>query len=142
MRNGSATSRTCARCAISSLEVWCTVSSWRAGQLELPARLERNRAAAGHIEQADNIVALRDRLPAEQVLHAFKQRADAAAPLIGHRLVVIEREREFLVLGADAKTRFRLGAFCDPIDELIAPLDWRQVDLITRHGVRNQKAAA
>jgi hypothetical protein len=56
--------------------------------------------------------------------------------------VVIEREREFLVLGADAKTRFRLGALRDPIDELIAPLDWRQVDLITRHGVRNQKAAA
>ena len=82
-----------------------------AGQLELTARLQRNRAAAGDVEQADDIVALHDRLPAEQVLHAFKQRADAAAPLIGHRLVVIEREREFLVLGADAEMRFRLGAF-------------------------------
>ena len=27
MRKGAATSRTCARCAISSLAVWCTVST-------------------------------------------------------------------------------------------------------------------
>ena len=45
-----------------------------------------------------------DRLPAEQVLHSFEQRANAAASLVGHRTMTFEREREFLVFGADAET--------------------------------------
>ena len=52
----------------------------RAGQLELAAGLERDRAAAGDVEQADDVAALHDRLPAEQALHALEQRADAARP--------------------------------------------------------------
>ena len=46
----------------------------RAGEFELAAGLERNRAAAGDVEHADDVLALHDRLPAEQVLHAFEQR--------------------------------------------------------------------
>ena len=57
----------------------------RAGQFELAARLQRNRAAAGDVEHADDVVALHDRLPAEQVLHALEQRADRARALVGHR---------------------------------------------------------
>ena len=106
-----------------------------ARQLELSAGLERDGAAAGHVEQADDVAALHDRLPAEQVLHALEQRANAAPPLVGHRLMAFERERKFLVLGADAKLRFRLGALRNPIDELVAPLDRRQIDLVTRHGI-------
>ena len=80
----------------------------RARQFELAARLERDRAAAGDVEQADDVRPFHDRLPAEQMLHAFEQRADAALALIGHRTVALEREGEFLVLGADAKLRLRL----------------------------------
>jgi hypothetical protein len=107
----------------------------RARQFELAAGLERDGAAAGHIGQADDIAAFDDRLPAEQMLHAFEQRADATAALVRHRPMPAASEREFLVLGADAETRFRLDALSDPIDEIVAPLDRGQVDLITRHGI-------
>ena len=106
----------------------------RTGQLELAARFERDRAAAGHVEQADDVRAFHDRLPAEQVLHSLEQRANTAASLVGHRPMTFEREREFLVFGADAERRFRLYALRDPIDEVGAPLDRSQVDLVTRHG--------
>ena len=56
----------------------------RAGQFELPAGLQRNRAAAGDVVEPDDVAALHDRLPAEQELHAFEQRADAARAFIGH----------------------------------------------------------
>ena len=59
----------------------------RAGQFELPAGLERDRAAAGDVVEPDDVVALHDRLPAEQELHAFEQRADAARAVIRHRIV-------------------------------------------------------
>ena len=87
----------------------------RAGQLELAAGLERDRAAAGDVEQADDVRPFHDRLPAEQMLHAFEQRANAALALVGHRAVPFEREHEFLVLGADTELRFRLDALGNPI---------------------------
>ena len=105
----------------------------RARQFELAARLERNRAAAGDVEQADDVVALHDRLPAEQMLHAVEQRADGAAAGIGHRAVVFDREGEFLVLGADAELRLRLAARFEPGDEFVARLDRGHVDLVTSH---------
>ena len=52
----------------------------RAGELELAARLERDRAAAGDVEKADDVWPFHDGLPAEKVLHAFEQRADAVPP--------------------------------------------------------------
>jgi hypothetical protein len=75
----------------------------RPRQFELSAGLERDRATAGYIEQADDVAVLDDRFPAEQMLHAFEQRADAAAAHIGNRELAIDREGEFLVLGADAE---------------------------------------
>ena len=56
------------------------VLEWRSRKLELSARLERDRAPAGHVEKADDVAVLDDRLPAEEMLHAFQERADAAAP--------------------------------------------------------------
>ena len=105
----------------------------RAGELELSARLERDRAAAGHIGKADDVRPVHDRLPAEQMLHADEQRADRAAALVGHRLAGIGGERELLVLGAGAPLRFRFRAFGKPRDELVARFDWRQVDNVTGH---------
>src|SRR5262249_44432249 len=81
----------------------------RTGKFELAARFERNRAAAGDIEQADNVRPFHDRLPAEQMLHPFQERADAARPFVSHRTMTLEREGEFLVLGTDAELGF---GFC------------------------------
>ena len=67
----------------------------RAGQFELAAGLERDRAAAGHVDQADDVAALDDRLPAEQVLHAFEQRADAAPAVVGNRRVAVDVNANF-----------------------------------------------
>ncbi len=108
MSSGRAISRNCARCAVSSRAVWWIGLERRARQLELPARLERDRAAAGHVGEADDVRPVHDRLPAEQMLHAVQQRTDRAAALVGHRLVRIGGERELLVLGADAPLRLRL----------------------------------
>ena len=105
----------------------------RAGQFELAARLQRNGAAAGDVEHADDVVALHDRLPAEQVVHAVEQRADARAARIGHRPVTVDGEDEFLVLGADAELRLRLAARLEPGDEFVARLDRGHVDLVASH---------
>ena len=114
----------------------------RAGQLELPAGLERDRAAAGHVGEPDDVVALHDRLPAEQMLHAIEQRADAARPAIGHGPMAIHGEDEFLVLGADAEFRLRLAARLKPRDQLVARTDRRHVDLVAGHsGFRRKKVA-
>ncbi len=105
----------------------------RARKLELTARLERDRAAAGDIEEADDIALLDDRLPTEQVLHAFEQRTDAAVAIIGDRPMILDREGEFLVLRADPPLRLRLAACLEPRDEIVARLDRRHVDLVTSH---------
>src|SRR5262249_15267746 len=101
--------------------------------LELPARLERDRTAAGHVEHADDVTVLEDRLPAKQMLHAIEQRADAAPALVGNRPVAFDREGELLVLGADAVLRLRLAALGEPRDEFVARFDRRHVDLVTSH---------
>ena len=106
----------------------------RAGQFELPAGLQRDRAAAGDVVEADDVALLHDRLPAEQKLHAFEQRADAARAFIGHGLMAIQRERRLLVLGADAEIGRRLHAGLDPRDEFVARMQRRHIDLVTRHG--------
>ena len=133
MPSGRAISRNCARCAVSSLAALMDGLQRRAGELELSARLERDRAAAGHIGKADDVRPVHDRLPAEQMLHADEQRADRAAALVGHRLAGIGGERELLVLGAGPPLRFRFRAFGKPRDELVARFDWRQVDNVTGH---------
>ena len=52
---------------------------------------------------------------------------------IRHRLVAIDGEGEFLVLGADAELRLRLAARFEPGDEFVARLDGGHVDLVTSH---------
>ena len=114
----------------------------RARKLELSAGLERDRATAGDVEQADDVAVLDDRLPAQKVLHAFEQRTDTAAPLIGDRIVAGDREHELLVLGPDAELRLRLHPCLEPRDELFARFDRRHVDLVTSHkGVPTERAA-
>jgi hypothetical protein len=105
----------------------------RAGQFELAAGLQRNRAAAGHVGKADDVAALHDRLPAEQMAHAFEERADAALALIGNGRVALEREGQLFVLGADAELRRRLHAGRHPGDEFVPRLERCEVDLVASH---------
>src|SRR5207302_8792833 len=76
---------------------------------------------------------LGDRLPAEEMLHALEQRADAAAGRVGNGTVAVEGEGEFLVLGADAERGFRLAPRLEPGDELVAARNRRHVDLVAGH---------
>ena len=88
----------------------------RARQLELAARLERDRRLAAR--KPDEIVAVIDRLPAEPP-QPFEQAADAAlAAVIGDRPQILAPEDEFLVLGADAPALARLGARGEIFDKL------------------------
>jgi hypothetical protein len=95
----------------------------RAGQLELSARLERDRAAAGHVRKADDVRPVHDRLPAEQMLHADQQRADRALALIGHRIVPSVVNANFSC-SVPMRNGFRLGALFEPRDQLVARFEW------------------
>src|ERR1700692_105372 len=88
----------------------------RAGQLELPAGLQGNRATA-LAAQADDVLAVEQRLPAE-ASQALEQRANPVGALIGHGAKVHAPEHEFLVLGADAPIRFGLATRGKILDEL------------------------
>src|SRR5262249_36684266 len=86
-----------------------------ARQLELAARLEADVAVA--LVERDRVAVLDHRLPtiARQTL---EQRADAARAVVGQPAMIVERERELLVLGADAPLVDRLAAGLEPRDEL------------------------
>ena len=111
----------------------------RAGEFELPARFERDRSSAGDIEHADDVVALHDRLPAEEVLHALQERLDAALPAVWHRQVAGAGEREFLVFGTDPELFARFCPFREPGDEFVTRFHGRHVDLVTGHARSGRK---
>ena len=92
-----------------------------ARQLELAARLQRDRAArlALGAFQRDDGVALPDGLPAVPVDQALHQGAHAALALVRHGLQGVGAEEELLVLGADAPALRRLRACGDPGDEVV-----------------------
>src|SRR6202007_1782244 len=102
-------------------------------QFELPARLQRDGAATGDVIEADDVAALDDRLPAEQELHAFEQGADAARALVRQAPMAGKRERRLLMLGPDPEFGWRLHARLQPGDKLVTRLNWRHIDLVTRH---------
>jgi hypothetical protein len=99
----------------------------------LAAGLERNRAAAGDVIEADDVAVLHDRLPAEQQLHAVEQRANATRALVRNRVMALQRKRRLLVFGTDAEVGYRLHASRKPRDQFVARLQRRHIDLVTRH---------
>ncbi len=105
----------------------------RSGKFELSAGLERHGAAPRHVRKPDDVLAFHDRLPAEHVLHAVEQGSDAARPRVWHGPVTVERERKFLVFGADPKLLFRLATGRKPRDEFVARFDRCHIDLVTSH---------
>lgn len=90
----------------------------RAGQFELPTRLERNAAVSLHIPQADGIAFVEKGLPAGAFGDAIEQSADAVRSLIGHRAERIGVEHVFFVLGADAPLLGGLIALRHAVDEV------------------------
>ena len=107
MPSGSATFFQSAKCDVDFSDGLMDGFERRAGEFELAARLERDRAAGLFVVQADDVVALHDRHPAELFVHAVEQRAD---PIVAvqhclRRGPAYDRpdRREFLVLGADAE---------------------------------------
>ena len=109
------------------------INARAARKLELTSRLERDRAAAGHVVEADDVVALHDRLPAQQMPHSVEQCLDAAWPRVGHRVMAFEGERELFVFGTDAKMFERLRPGLEPRDKRVARFNGRHVDLIASH---------
>ncbi len=105
----------------------------RSRQFELASGLQRDGAAAGHVRQADDMRPLHDRFPAEQQLHPFEERPDAARTLIRHRRIAGEHEGEFFVLSADTKPLARFFAGRKPRNEFVTCLDRRDIVLVARH---------
>src|SRR6266700_5766901 len=133
MPSGRATSSSWARCAMSSVEVSCTVSTAAPDSSNWPPGSSVIAPPPGDVEQADDVAGFDDRFPAEQHLHALEQRADAALAVIRNRRMSIAREGEFLVLGSEPKARLRPDALLEPAHEIVARLDGRHVDLIASH---------
>ena len=100
----------------------------RAGKLELPARLKRDRAAqrAGRVFERDDMLQVVDRAPSRLFRHAFEQRADACRSLVRHGPQALAIERKFLVLRADAPLRLGLLALLDIGHKLVTAFDWGQ----------------
>ena len=105
----------------------------RSGELELAARLERNRALADLVIEPDQAGMVVDRRPAEARLHALQQGLDAAAPFVGHRRRPGLIEHDLLVLGADAKLLGRLAALLKPARQLVPRFNDFSVADVTRH---------
>ena len=94
----------------------------RAGKLELPRRLEADRAVRAG--QRDDIVPLRHRRPAK-FGHRHQQVANAAGLGIRGRAMIVAAIDEFLMLGADPPGGFRLLAFGERGEEIVTAFDPR-----------------
>src|SRR5262249_44683424 len=93
-----------------------------AGELELPAGLERYGAARLAVRplESNDVASLRDRLPAEAGNEPLHQGPHTALALIGHGSQRFAVEEELFVLGADAPCACGLRAGSNPGDELVA----------------------
>ena len=93
----------------------------RAGQFELPARLQRDRRRHPLVVlpfQGDDIAGLLDGAPAEP-LQPRQHRQDAGVALIGRAAQGRAVEAEFLVLRPDAPLRLRLGTLRHGADQVV-----------------------
>ena len=95
------------------------VAERRSGQLQLPARLERHRAAVT-INHTDDVALLHDRLGTRPELgqEALKKRAHAGFAVIGDGGVILSVEQEFFMLGADFPAVSRRLTTGNPADYL------------------------
>jgi hypothetical protein len=104
-----------------------------AGEFELPAWLERDRAEAGRVGQSDDVALVLDAVPAEEPLHQLEELPDATLALVGHGAAIGFVEAELFMLGADAPCALRLGAGGERLDQLVARFDRRRVGNVAGH---------
>ena len=131
--SGSATARATARCAFEFVGRRVRVVERRAREFELSARLERNRAAAVGVVEADQDAVVVDRLPAEPLAHALEQRPNAPVAAIRDGRAIGAVEWYFFVLGADVEWTRRLAARLEPGDQRVARLDNLTIDDVASH---------
>jgi hypothetical protein len=112
----------------------------RARELELPARLKRNRPAASLVGKADGVIVLDDRRPAGARLHAVQEGPNAPAAVIGHGGGIGFVERDLLVFGAEPPGLARLLAGGDPFHELRPRTNRGRIGYVPRHASPHQKA--
>ena len=110
------------------------VGDRRAGELELAARLDRDRAAFLR-RQTDDVAGIEDRLPAGLATDAFQQRPDAAVARIGNRFAGLGVEGDLLVLGADREGFARLLAGREPVDQFDARGERCRIGHVARHAL-------
>src|ERR1700674_2286965 len=74
--------------------------------------------------------------------HTQEQRADAERALVGHGPMVLQREGQLLVLGADAVALRRPCPRGEPGDKLVPRLNRSPVDLVTGHAAEGFRSRA
>ena len=133
MPSGAAISRTCARCAISSDWVWCTVSTgapdssnWPPGSSEI---------APPPVTSYSPMMLPRSMIGSQPSRSCMPSSSAPMprAPFVRHGMMAFERERRLLVLGADPEFGRRLHARFQPRHQFVARLQRRHIDLVTRH---------
>ena len=101
----------------------------RSAQLELPARLKRDRTS-GIVGEGNGIAVFDDRLPAEAG-HLAQNGGDPVGSIIRHSAQIRATKDELLVLGTDPPRRGRLAAGFEIFEEL--PLVGDRRSRRTRH---------
>ena len=104
-----------------------------AREFELAARLERDRALSGRLDEPDDVTGIDDRIPAEHLTHAFEQRPDAVVAAIGNRRIAVDIERKLFVLRSDPPLGFGLLALRHVADQRVKALDGAGIGGVARH---------
>ena len=107
----------------------------RARKLELPARLQRYRAAAALVEKADQLAVVLDRAPIRGARASPPAARRCPLALVGDRRQIGEVERDLLVLGADLESARRLAAGLEPRDEVAPTVHRLRIRHIARHAI-------
>src|SRR5690606_28481074 len=87
----------------------------------------------GRLDETDDMAGILDRVPAENALHAFQKRPDAAIAAVRYGAVPVDIKGDLLVLGADAPLLLRLAAFGDVGDQLVKRFDGPEIGGIACH---------
>src|SRR5918993_1143510 len=108
----------------------------------IPSGSATRFTAAIGVEQADDVVAVEDRLPAGLEAQPVEEGADAGLALVRDRRIAVAVERDLLVFGAEAPFVPRLLAFGDPLDQLVARADGRCIGNVASHAPPRDEAPA
>ncbi len=103
---------------VNFLAGFMNVGEWRAGKLELAARLQRDVAKTFRVGERNDVPALENSLPAKAVTQPFEQGTDGALALVGNGPQAVGQKRKLLMLGAYAPISLRLAARTQRLNQL------------------------